>query len=851
MLENCTPMVAQYLNIKANHQGEILFFRLGDFYEMFFDDALLASKELEIALTARDGGNKKKIPMCGVPYHAANAYISKLIAKGHKVAICEQVEDPSLAKGIVQREVIRVITAGSFLPDDTESCTNKYTMQLCINDTAAAVAVVDIFTGEFKYQLCTGNDFLTQLKDAVYKLAPVELVISQPPEELACLQDFLTQLSATITISEHQPTPTQSHVSKYQIDEPLAARTIDHLLQYLQYILKMDLSHIRTPEIIQTECFMKLDATALRNLELLRNTNDLTTKGSLFSIINATGTNMGARKLRTSLEFPLLNIQEINLRQQTVATLIENSPAKEELTQVLKNICDIERIISKVELKSLTPRDTLALAITLEQLPHFKQALAQLQGSLLVKKIHAEFDLQTELFQLLTNAISEQAPLSVKDGNVFKDGYNQELDNLRNISRDSNAWLSAFEQSLREQTGIKTLKIGFNKVFGYYIEVSKGSIAAVPDYFIRKQTLVNAERYIVEDLKKFEDSILGSKERIYQLELSLFEDIRTAIRNQTKSLQKISAQIALLDMLNGFAEVAIKYNYNRPQIIQGEHLQITEGRHPVVERLLKKELFVANNTDFAPAQMQIITGPNMAGKSTYMRQVALICIMAQIGSYIPAQAGIISPLEQIFTRVGASDDLATGQSTFMVEMMEVANILAQANKKSLIILDEVGRGTSTYDGISIARAVVEHIVHKIKAKTLFATHYHELIELENCLPNTKNFNVAIRERGKEIVFLRRIVQGASDKSYGVHVAQLAGLPKTVLTRAEELVELYSENNVGCSTPTVPVPNTSNNNVDMFTNAVIEELLACDIPSMTPLESMNTLYILQDKFKKLR
>lgn len=858
MLENCTPMVAQYLNIKSQHKDEILFFRLGDFYEMFFEDATIASKELEITLTARDGGNKNKIPMCGVPYHAANSYIAKLIAKGFKVAICEQVEDPSVAKGIVQREVIRVVTAGSFLQDEGDSGSNRYTLHVCVDKQEAALAVTDIFTGEFKYQYFVGKDWQQRLNDAVFKLDPAEILISQSRESIADLLNFIDSNLSSVTISEYTINNViesdKVNFTEELGDNTLVFKSIEGLVQYLKHIVKLDLSHLNKPIEIVQDSFMRLDATALKNLEILRNTADLTTKGSLYSILNYTNTNMGARKLRSSLEFPLLSINDITLRHQAVSILLDNTNTREDLNDILKKCCDIERIISKVELNTLSPRDALSLASTLLSLPNFKNALLSLQESILIKKIHSEFDLQTELTDLLHSALSEDAPISVKDGGVFKQGFNANLDELRNISQDSNIWLANFEKKLREQTGIKNLKIGYNKVFGYYIEVSKGNIAAVPDYFIRKQTLVNAERYIVEELKNFEDSILGAKERVYQMELSLFEDIKKAIQLQTKALQNIAAQIALLDMLLSFAVVAIKNNYVRPQIITGNKLQIVEGRHPVVEKLLKKEIFIANNTDFDSANMHIITGPNMAGKSTYMRQVALICIMAQIGSFIPAQSAVISPIKQVFTRVGASDDLATGQSTFMVEMQEVANILAQADAKSLIILDEVGRGTSTYDGISIARAVVEHIVTKIKAKTLFATHYHELIELENCLPDTKNYTVAIRERGKEIVFLRRIVVGASDKSYGVHVAQLAGLPKIVINRAQELVEIYSEDTGCCTNNHVTTSNVSQNEVipiDMFTNTIIQELLDCDIPSMTPIEAMNTLNILQDKLKKLR
>ena len=857
MLENCTPMMAQYLSIKKQHQEEILFFRLGDFYEMFFDDALTASKELEIALTARDGGNKNKVPMCGVPYHAANAYIAKLVAKGFKVAICEQVQDPQLAKGIVEREVIRVITSGSFLQDDTPGSSNNYIAHLLQRGEQITLAVVDIFTGEFKYQIFVASESNSALLDSLFKLNPVEIIFTEQDELAADTKAFVQNRLPACCISTYQPRLAERLIDKHfgnrELPESITD-TIEYLLQYIHYILKIEFKHINTlEEICQTE-YMRLDASTLRNLELLKNTRDLTAKGSLFWVLDATHTNMGARRLRRSIEFPLLNVKEIKERQQAVAVLLENLTIREQLVDNLKNICDIERIISKVELNSISPRDMLNLCTSLQQLPTLKDSLSSLTTSELMLNMRNNLNPQEQLTALLSAAISDTPPFSIKDGGVFKAGFSKELDNLRNIAQDSDTWLSNFEQQQKEKTGIRNLKVGYNKVFGYYIEVSKGNVGLVPDNFVRKQTLVNAERYIVEELKNFEDQILGSKERVYQLELALFEELRQSISAEVTELQKLAGHLGMLDMLISLAIVADQYNYNCPQIVSGKVLNITDGRHPVVERLLKKEVFVANNTDFAPAHMQIITGPNMAGKSTYMRQVALICIMAQIGSFVPATAAQISPVEQIFTRVGASDDLATGQSTFMVEMQEVGNILAQANAKSLIILDEVGRGTSTYDGISIARAVVEHIVSKIKAKTLFATHYHELIELENCLSDVKNYSVAIRERGKEIVFLRRIVAGGSDKSYGVHVAQLAGLPKSVLSRAEALVEFYSKDEQNSCNIEVPAKQTMDKNPaapDMFTNMAIEELLEYDVPSMTPLEALNTLYKIQEKFKSLR
>ena len=856
MLETPTPMIAQYLSVKNSHPNEILFFRLGDFYEMFFDDAILASKELEIALTARDGGNKKKIPMCGVPYHAAHNYIAKLIEKGYKIAICEQVEDPRLAKGLVKREVIKVITPGSFFNETLEQGNNSYIVQVVRQDSELALAVVDVFTGEFKYQYLGEQENESLLFDSLARLNPVELILEAPSVVNEALLNYLQSRLPKCLLTYYQVTEPKKLLKQHFAQQPLqqiAVDAVESLLAYVQYILKLDCKHINKLEEIVQEEYMRLDTATLRNLELLRNMSDFSSKHSLFWVLNATRTSMGARKLRKSIEFPLLNISKIRMRQEAVALFITQNKRRETIAGLLDNCCDTERLVSKVELNTLNPRDLVNLKNTLEKMPYLKRELLELTSSNLLENLGTELEVQQDLARLLNKALAENPPLIIKDGGVFKVGYSEELDELRSLSEDSDTWLKNFELKQREMTGIKNLKIGYNKIFGYYLEVSKGNITAVPDNFIRKQTLVNAERYILPELKEFEDKILGSKEKVYQLELLLFDKLRLSVSENIKTLQKLATQLSLLDLVLSFAIVAEIYNYNCPQVVSGEVLQIEEGRHPVVERLLRKEMFVPNNTDFAEAKIQIITGPNMAGKSTYMRQVALLCIMAQVGSFIPATKAIMSPIEQVFTRVGASDDLATGQSTFMVEMQEVAAILGRANRKSLIILDEVGRGTSTYDGISIAHAVVEYIAQKIKAKTLFATHYHELIELETCLEDVKNFSVAIRERGREIVFLRRIIKGGSDKSYGVHVAQLAGLPKTVLNRATLLVDFYAKDNNVCQQPAVVASNTKAVDTksvgDLFSNICIQEVLDLDLASTSPLEALNFLYKLQADLKK--
>lgn len=856
MLANPTPMIAQYLSVKEQHPNEILFFRLGDFYEMFFDDAILAAKELEIALTARDGGNKNKIPMCGVPYHAANNYIAKLIEKGYKIAICEQVEDPKATKGLVKREVIKVITPGSFFNESLEQGNNSYIVQVTRHESELALAVVDVFTGEFKYQYLGQNDNESLLFDSLARINPVELILTSVNTANNNLLEFLQSRLPKCLITYYNSEQKIELLARHFEQRPkqiVAVKAIESLLAYIQYILKLDCKHINKLEEIVQEEYMRLDTATLRNLELLRNMSDYSSKNSLFWALNATRTSMGARKLRKSIEFPLLNISKIRARQEAVGVFLSENSSRDIIAELLDNCCDVERILSKVELNSINPRDLVNLQCTLEKLPSIKSELLKLPQSFLLEKLGTELEIKSQLTELLKQALTENPPLIIKDGGVFRAGYSQELDELRGLAQDSDTWLRNFEQKQRELTGIKNLKIGYSKIFGYYIEISKGNIAAAPAHFIRKQTLVNGERYIVQELKDFEDKILGSKEKVYQLELLLFDELKLQVSKNIKSLQKLAEQIALLDLLLSFAIVAERYNYTCPELISGDYLHIEEGRHPVVERLLKKELFVPNNTDFAGAKIQIITGPNMAGKSTYMRQVALLCIMAQLGSFIPAAKATISPIEQVFTRVGASDDLATGQSTFMVEMQEVAAILARANRNSLIILDEVGRGTSTYDGISIAHAVVEYIAKKIKAKTLFATHYHELIELEACLENVKNFSVAIRERGREIVFLRRIVKGGSDKSYGVHVAQLAGLPKTVLDRATDLVDFYAKDNNVCQ-----ISQNQKNNLksehqpeagDLFSSSFLQEVLDLDLPSMTPLEALNYLYKLQAELKK--
>lgn len=844
MTKQLTPMMQQYMEVKAQHQKELLFFRLGDFYEMFYDDAITASRELNITLTKR--ASTDDAPMCGVPYHSVESYIAKLVQKGYRIAICEQVEDPKACKGIVERQVIRIITPGTAMNDQVlEDKHNCFLVYVEAGKGAMALVAADASTGECQWLLTKGKEPLQEIQEQLYLLQPAELVLS--PQVAASMEEWLKSKLPHCAVAApvgKEKNLLEQHFGPIQL-APLVEEAVAGLLTYLHGTLMSDLSHINRLTEIPTASFMGLDVTAMRNLELVRNMQDGTKRGTLLAVLDATNTSMGARRLRSWLEQPLIDIQRIYNRQEAVAELVAQMALRENLTEALKPVADLERIISRIEIGSANARDLVALRTSLAMLPSLKATIGQVQSPLL-QHLRSQLQEHQEIVAALEAAIVDEPPFSVREGGMIRTGYNQELDELHLIAKDSKAWMQSFEQRIKESTGIKTMKVGYNKVFGYYIEVSKGQISAVPDYFVRKQTLVNAERYIVPELKEFENKVLSAKEKIEQLEYYLFDQLRTEIRSLIPSIQATARAIAYLDVLNSLAQVAHKYNYVRPQLNQQGIIKIEDGRHPVVERLLDKEIFVPNNTALdGQERLLLITGPNMAGKSTYMRQVALLVLMAQIGSFIPARQATICPVDKIFTRVGASDDLATGQSTFMVEMNEVAQILKQATKNSLIILDEVGRGTSTYDGMSIAQAVVEYIQSKIKAKTLFATHYHELIALEGKLEGVKNYSVAVKERGKDIVFLRRIVPGGTDKSYGVHVARLAGLPKTVLERAGEILESYDGDQPREAASVAEAPLMGS----LFTSSLSQELLELDVFSMTPIEAMNTLFRLQQEARK--
>lgn len=859
-----TPMVQQYLKIKEEHQGELLFFRLGDFYELFFDDAITASRELNLTLTKRAGGSDA-MPMCGVPFHSVDSYLAKLIKKGYKIAICDQMEDPKKAVGIVKREVTKILTPGTVLSDAVlEENHNQYLACLTQDQDNYCLAFADVSTGECAWYIAGGKNREEAVLDQLYRLQPAELVLTEDNEAFQSLLDKLQQKLPDCMLNHFDPAPGLDYFSQHfgsdnpALKRPLVHRTVEAMLQYIHGNVKSDLAQINQLQEITTDQVMALDATAIRNLELVKNMRDGSRHGTLLDVLDYTQTAMGARQLRQWVEAPLLDVAKIRQRQQAIGTLVEDVKFRNGLGDSLKEITDLERILSRLEVGSANARDMAALRAALRELPQIKKWLGTHPDGLL-RVLNRRIALHSDILDVLERGIVDEPPFSLRDGGMIRTGFNAELDELHDIAENNNAWMQNFEQKIKEETGIRTLKVGFNKVFGYYIEVSKGMVSQVPDNFVRKQTLVNGERYIVPELKEFENKILSAKEKIQQLEYYLFNEIRQEIRDHLVEIQETARAIGELDVLYSLAMAAFKGSYVCPRLNDRQEIQIKDGRHPVVEKLLERELFVPNdvhlnNTD---ERLIILTGPNMAGKSTYMRQVALLTLMAQMGSFIPAREADICPVDRIFTRVGASDDLATGQSTFMVEMNEVANILKYATSRSLIILDEVGRGTSTYNGMSIARAVVEFINEKIKAKTLFATHYHELIELEDQEAGIKNYSVAVKEKGREVLFLRRIVPGGTDRSYGIHVAKLAGLPDAVVKRADELLAEYAKSGLPTAAPAPsktkaapePAPAQQAAEPSLFGDALRETLCSLDVMTMTPLEALNTLYKLQEEAKR--
>ena len=855
---NYTPMMEQYREVKRQHPQDLLMFRLGDFYELFFDDAELAARELEITLTSREAGSGNRVPMCGVPYHAVEGYIARLIAKGYRVAICEQVEDPKLAKGIVKREVVRVITPGTILYESAlAERGNNFLVLIAEQDAELGLVAIDISTGECVWSLYKGADRYAALLNQLSRLAPAELILTGKLERWTEVNNFLQSRLANCTLTTFIADESAAaneflakHFSRNDIPaEPVAVIAISRLLQYLHQTLKSDLSHINRLTRFNPQDFLLLDGTTLRNLEISRNMREGGKRGSLLAVLDFTVTAMGGRLLRQWLESPLLNLLEIRRRHDAVGEMVENPRVRSALRESLKSVYDMERILTRIEVGTANARDLTALRSSFEILPELKQCLCGLGSPLL---LDTGFNMQThtDCADLIRAAVTDSPPFSIREGGFIRDGYDLELDELRSLSRDSRQWVQDMESREKESTGIKSLKISYNKVFGYYIEVTHANTTAVPANYVRKQTLVNAERYITPELKEFETKILGAQEKIVNLEHHLFLQLRDFVKQRLTEIQTTARCLAVLDCLLSLAEAAAQYHYVRPTMTEDHRIVIREGRHPVVERLLAGEIFVPNDTllDSRECEIMILTGPNMAGKSTYMRQVALLTLMAQAGSFIPAKEAEISPVDRIFTRVGASDDLATGQSTFMLEMTEVSQILKNATSRSLVILDEIGRGTSTFDGMSIARAVVEYIKERIHAKTIFATHYHELTCLAEWKPAIQNYSMAVKERGNDVVFLRRVIPGGADKSYGIHVAKLAGLPARVVERSQQLL-VQIEAEATCQTPRQERPAEPAPMGSLFQSSLSDELTALDTLTLTPLEALNILHKLTVQAKQ--
>ena len=852
-MEGLTPMMQQYVETKEQYKDCILLYRLGDFYEMFFDDAITASKELEITLTGKDCGLKERAPMCGIPYHSIQNYLSKLITNGHKVAICEQMEDPALAKGLVKRDVIRVITPGTVIESNIlEEKKNNYIASIYKVGIHYGLAYSDVSTGEFcTTEIVEGNNF-AKLMNELVRFTPAEIVVN--PEMFASTSEINTiqeKFKTYITTSIDEIENIDIHGFDKLEKKPFAKEATKLLLTYIRETQKVDMKHISNIEYYSAEKYMALDMIARRNLEITETIRDRNKKGSLLWVLDKTSTSMGGRLLRRWLEKPLMDVKEIEGRLGSVEELKGSAMRRGNIAEVLDRVYDIERLTGKISYGTVNAKDMVALKNSLQQLPDLKNILADFKSELL-KNLYEELDTLEDVAKLIDDAIVDDPPVSVKEGGIIKIDYDEEVKKLRTASTEGKNWVIALEARERETTGIKNLKVGFNKVFGYYIEVSKSFVNQVPDRFIRKQTLTTGERYITDELKEIESTILGAQDKVVNLEYEIFTKIRDEISNHIVRLQKSSNVVATVDTLNSLAEVADKYNYVKPEVNEEDVIEIKEGRHPVVERLIPSGSFVPNDTllNEGEDRVNIITGPNMAGKSTYMRQVALITLMAQIGSFVPADYAKIGITDRIFTRVGASDDLASGQSTFMVEMNEVANIISNATKRSLLILDEIGRGTSTFDGLSIAWAVVEHIAKKIGARTLFATHYHELTELEDKIDGVKNYCIAVKEKGEDVIFLRKIIRGGADESYGVHVAKLAGIPNNVTVRANEILKTLKENNFSNKSEKEPKKAYAmQNQFDLFNYKIGEiasEIDKININELTPIEALNTLMKLKMK-----
>ena len=876
-----TPMMKQYMETKSQYQDCILFYRLGDFYEMFFDDALTASRELEITLTGKNCGQEERAPMCGVPYHAVEGYLNKLVSKGYKVAICEQVEDPKTAKGIVKREVVRIVTPGTNLDTQAlDESKNNYIMCIVYIADRYGVSVADITTGDY---FVTEIEDSAKLMDEIYRFSPSEIICNEAFYMSGMdLEGMKDRLGITIYSLDawyfDDAVCRQKLLDHFKVSSFAGLGLADYdcgvisagaLLQYLLETQKNNLTNLTHITPYTSGKYMMLDSSTRRNLELCETLREKQKRGSLLWVLDKTKTAMGARTLRKYVEQPLIDKKEIERRLDAVQELKEQAISREELREYLSPVYDLERLITKITYGTANPRDLTAFRTSLEMLPPIRYILQDMQCDLL-KSIMEDLDPLEDLCSLITNAIREEPPIAMKEGNIIRDGYNEEVDKLRRAKSDGKDWLAKLENDEREKTGIKNLRIKYNKIFGYYLEVTNSYKDLVPEYYTRKQTLANAERYITPELKELEDMILGAEDKLYALEYEIYTDVRDTIAAEVERIQQTAKAVAALDVFVSLALVAERNNYVRPKINEKGVIDVKEGRHPVVERMIPNDMFIANDTylDDKKHRISIITGPNMAGKSTYMRQTALIALMAQVGSFVPAKSANICISDRIFTRVGASDDLASGQSTFMVEMTEVANILRNATSKSLLILDEIGRGTSTFDGLSIAWAVVEYISDSrlLGAKTLFATHYHELTELEGKIDNVNNYCIAVKEKGDDIVFLRKIVKGGADKSYGIQVAKLAGVPDLVINRAKEIVEELSEEDITNRVSEIAVKDKISKKkpkakkydevdiaqMSLFDTVkdddVLEELKNLDVGNMTPIDALNTIYRLQNKLK---
>ena len=863
-----SPMMQHYLDTKKDYKDSILFYRLGDFYEMFFDDAILASRELELTLTGKECGQEERAPMCGVPFHAVENYIARLIGKGYKVAICEQMEDPKQAKGIVKREVIRVVTPGTVIESNLlDEKKNNYIMSVYKSGIYFGIAVCDVSTGDFRAtQIKETNNFSAAL-DEISRYSPAEIVVNNlmydTTEEIAKIRERFQ-----IYISKQEDNKFSNNVeeltSKYNVvdesenkieinDKTLCICAINGLLTYILETQKTNLDHINKIILYNNTKYMCLDINARRNLELTEKLRDKSKKGTLLWVLDRTSTSMGGRRLRRWINDPLLDVEKINKRINSVKELKDNPILRGDIADLLKKVYDIERLVGKISYGNANARDLISLKNSVKQLPELKKIMSNTESTLL-KELYNELDILEDIYNIIDVAIVEEPPISVKEGGIIKKGYNEEIDKLKMATTDGKNWLIQLEANEREKTGIKGLKVGFNKVFGYYIEVTKSNISLVPDRYIRKQTLTNGERYVTEELKKLENELLGAEEKVINLEYNAFCEIRDIIEKQLKRIQRTADIVATLDVLNSFAIVAEDMNYCMPIVDNSGIIDIKGGRHPVIEKILPSGEFVDNDTylDKEDNRFSIITGPNMAGKSTYMRQVALITLMAQCGSFVPATFARLGVVDKIFTRIGASDDLSMGQSTFMVEMMEVATILKEATQNSLVILDEIGRGTSTYDGLSIAWAVAEYMSDKEKcgAKTLFATHYHELIGLEQKIQGVKNYSIAVKEKGEDIIFLRKIVAGGTDESYGVHVAKLAGVPQTVTKRSNEILRTLERKSIlGSKEQEKENKKVAEGQLDMYNYKLAEiahEIDKIDLNSLTPIDALNTLVKIKDK-----